>query len=95
MGPPALEVDETATLATEELEEGIAELLTVVVLAAVENSTVEVETVEPLVVDTSEESWYISNRFPAPQYSMLLPGHMKLQSPGAARIDPVPRLLPQ
>jgi hypothetical protein len=54
-----------------------------------------VEVSETLVLDASEESWYNSNRFPAPQYSMLLPGHMKLQSPVAARTDPAPRLLPQ
>lgn len=60
----------------------------------------ELETVlddvdETLVVVTAEESLYISNLFPAPQYCTGLPGQMKLQSPGAARTDPAPRVFPQ
>lgn len=54
-----------------------------------------IEVVETPVLEAREESWYNSNLFPAPQYSMLLPGHIKLQSPAAARTDPAPRLLPQ
>jgi len=50
---------------------------------------------EILVVVTAEESLYISNLLPAPQYCTGLPGQTKLQSPGAARTDPAPRVLPQ
>ena len=50
---------------------------------------------ETLVVVTAEESLYISNLLPAPQYCTGLPGQTKLQSPGAARTDPAPRVLPQ
>jgi hypothetical protein len=38
---------------------------------------------------------YISNLFPAPQYSYTLPGHTIEQSPAAARTDPVLMTLPQ
>lgn len=50
---------------------------------------------EALVLVTRDASLYISSLFPAPQYSRLLPGHMKLQSPSVARSDPAPSVLPQ
>jgi hypothetical protein len=49
----------------------------------------DAEVVAPLV------SMYISNRFPAPQYSYGLPGQTKEQSVKAARTDPVLMTLPQ
>jgi len=53
------------------------------------------ELLEMLDAVARAESMYMSSLSPAPQYSELLPGHTKLQSPGAARTDPGPNLLPQ
>jgi hypothetical protein len=56
----------------------------------------DVEAVDDtLVLEEREVSLYNSNLFPAPQYSILLPGQTKLQSPREVRAEPAPRELPQ
>ena len=56
---------------------------------------VEMCTDDELELATVEPCVYISNRFPAPQYSYGLPGQIKEQSLKAARTDPVLMTLPQ
>lgn len=85
-------MDFTDVIATEETVDVKNEDVWVLLPAVVGFKT-EVELM--LVLEAREESLYNSKRFPAPQYSTLLPGHMKLQSPAAARLAPTPRLLPQ
>lgn len=56
----------------------------------------EVEELSPLLaLEESVVSLYMSSLLPAPQYSKLLPGQMKLQSPKAAKVDVASRVLPQ
>ncbi len=50
---------------------------------------------EELDVEIRAESLYSSNLFPAPQYSRLFPGHLKLQSLIPSGTDPALMELPQ
>jgi hypothetical protein len=74
-------------------------LVPVVLVPVVEVPVVLVPVVLVPVMDELEVtklvSLYISNLFPAPQYSYALPGQMKEQSVAGARIDPVLMVLPQ
>jgi hypothetical protein len=80
-----------------ETRDDVADVEVDVNVDEVEDFVLEVEETPVLeeVLEEREESLYISNLFPAPQYSTLLPGQVKLQSPKAAGADPVPRLFPQ
>lgn len=48
-----------------------------------------------LLLDPVGESIYSSKRFPAPQYSRLFPGQMKLQSVMSTRVEVDAREFPQ
>jgi len=85
-----LDTDDEAELIVFELE--ILELETT---ELVELGSTGIEEDEELVVETTGVSWYISIRFPAPQYSRLLPGHKKLQEAIFCKVDPVLIILPQ
>jgi hypothetical protein len=72
-------------------------LVEAVVLTPTETvpEVLDVEEPTTLLLDASDVSKYISNLFPAPQYSKLFPGQMKLQSERVVVIDPVPTEFPQ
>jgi hypothetical protein len=71
--------------------------LVVEVLEATEDKELVLLVVDwaTLLLETRDVNSYISSLLPAPQYSKALPGQMKEQSLKAAKIDPVPRALPQ
>jgi hypothetical protein len=50
---------------------------------------------EAFVVGIAPARTYTSRRLPAPQYSLELPAHGKLQSEAVVFTDPAEKLLPQ
>ena len=58
------------------VEDGVA----VGVIALELDKTVELELAEGVGVEDAADFWYRFKRFPAPQYSVLLPAHSMLQS---------------
>lgn len=93
-----LSTDDVDEDADDEVEEIGFELE---VLEIVEEELVELGSIdgteenEELDVETTGVSWYISSRFPAPQYSRLFPGHKKLHEAMFCKTDPVLIELPQ
>jgi len=84
-----LDVELVELTVLEELEDEVLDE-TELELADVDGTT------ELLLLEVDAESLYISNLFPAPQYSYLLPGQVNEQSAWlVAKTDPVLRVLPQ
>jgi hypothetical protein len=90
-------VDELLLLVVLDVRDVGVDIETVEVVDAVDGDvSVEVETVDLIdVVAAVELKAYSSSLFPAPQYSVPSPGHVKLQSIIFAWVLPVCNVFPQ